>query len=143
MARSSIATAEAPMFCPNPECLDFVEGGVHGEYVDTVTTCPVCGARLVETLPDEHGDRLQTHDASLDAGPACGAPVAVAAFRSRQEAELAMSLLEANGITVFESVDDVGGTYPDMGLSGGTRLLVPEPQVAAAVALLESAPETQ
>ncbi len=130
------------MFCPNPECLDFVEGGVHGEYVETVTTCPVCGARLVATLPAEHGGRLEAQGASLDAEPACGVPVAVAAFRSRQEAKLAMSLLEANGITVFESVDDVGGAYPDMGFSGGTRLLVPEPQVAAAIALLESAPET-
>ena len=130
------------MFCPNPECLDFVEGGVHGEYVETVTTCPVCGARLVATPPGEHEANLPAQDYPAAAEPACGALVAVASFRSRQDADLAISLLDANGITVFESADDVGGAYPAVGFNGGTRLLVPEPQVAAAIALLESAPET-
>lgn len=129
------------MFCPNVECLDFVEGGVHGEYVDTVTVCPVCGARLVERLPEQPEAAPSQRRHVIDPNAVDAALVPVAAFGSRQDAELAMSLLEAHGITVFESADDVGGALPDIGFSEGTRLLVPEPQVGAAIALLEGTGE--
>ena len=35
------------MICPNPECPDQLHSGAPGEYVDGVTTCPVCGEALV------------------------------------------------------------------------------------------------
>jgi len=50
------------LFCPNPECPDFVATGAHGEYVAGVTTCPVCSEYLVDTLPpDGPVSREQTH----------------------------------------------------------------------------------
>jgi hypothetical protein len=39
------------MWCPNRECPDFVEDGQPGEYVDSVATCPKCGAALVPEWP--------------------------------------------------------------------------------------------
>jgi len=39
------------VYCPNHECPDFQEDGVPGEYVDTVSVCPKCGAVLVAEWP--------------------------------------------------------------------------------------------
>ena len=39
------------MYCPNPDCLDRVEEGRAGEYVDGIVTCPRCGATLVTAEP--------------------------------------------------------------------------------------------
>jgi len=41
------------MYCGNLDCPDFAATGKHGEYVAGVTTCPVCGEYLVDTLPPE------------------------------------------------------------------------------------------
>jgi len=38
------------MFCPNKDCPDYLATGKHAEYVDGVTSCPVCGEHLVETI---------------------------------------------------------------------------------------------
>ncbi len=108
------------MFCPNPECPDFVDTGIHGEYVDTIWQCPVCGAKLVHELPartaPEAGDEPEM--AGVEPGPL----VPVGTFLSGQDAELACSLLTANGITAFVS---------------RRGLLVPESQLQDAMALLE------
>lgn len=113
---------EARVFCPNPECPDFVDTGIHGEYVDTVWQCPACGAKLIHELParaaPESGDEPEM--AGVEHGPL----VPVGTFLNRQDAELACSLLTAKGITAFVSHKE---------------LLVPEGQVLAAMALLEEA----
>ncbi len=111
---------EARVFCPNPECPDFVDTGIHGEYVDTIWQCPVCGAKLVRELParaaPEAGGEPEL------SGSEAGSLVSVASYLDRQDAELACSLLTAKGITAFVSHKE---------------LLVSEGQVLAAMALLE------
>jgi hypothetical protein len=37
--------------CPNPACSDRVRLGLAGEYVDSVTVCPQCGAPLHDAKP--------------------------------------------------------------------------------------------
>jgi hypothetical protein len=37
--------------CPNPACPDRVRLGLAGEYVDSVTVCPQCGAPLLDAKP--------------------------------------------------------------------------------------------
>jgi len=108
------------VFCPNQECPDFLDTGIHGEYVDIVWQCPVCGARLVHELPSRAAPDAGDEPELAEAGPL----VPVGTFVNRQNAELARSLLIANGITAF--------------VSGG-ELLVPESQLQDATALLEDA----
>jgi hypothetical protein len=117
------------VFCPNPECPDFRDTGVHGEYVDTIWQCPVCGARLVHELPLEeppHGGdetELTGFEPGLT-GSEVESLVPVGTFLNRQDAELAHSFLTTNGITAF--------------VSRG-KLLVPESRLQDAMALLEEA----
>ena len=47
------------MYCPNHECPDFQEDGVPGEYVDTVSVCPKCGAVLVAEWPPAQPPELE------------------------------------------------------------------------------------
>jgi hypothetical protein len=108
------------VFCPNPECPDFVDTGIHGEYVDIIWQCPVCGAKLVHELPPRAAP--ETGDEPEMAGGEPGSLVSVGSYVYRQEAELACSLLTANGITAFVS---------------RRGLLVPESQLQDAMALLE------
>lgn len=113
---------EMRVFCPNPECPDFGDTGIHGEYVETIWQCPVCGAKLVRELParatPEAGDEPEL------AGFEAESLVPVGTFVNRQDAELACSLLTANGITAFVS---------------RRELLVPESQLQDAMAVLEEA----
>lgn len=52
------------------------------------------------------------------------APVEVARFAYRHLAEMALGILEDEGIPGVVVADDVGGQYP--GLMGSARLVVPE-----------------
>ncbi len=127
------------MYCPNPECLDFVQDGVHGEYVDTVSVCPKCGARLVAgSPPEEPPERTGGERPGAD-GREDDPLVEVASFGYRQDADLAVSYLLARDLEAVVMADDAGGEYPAIGLGTGTRLLVPQSRVAEALALLEEA----
>ena len=130
------------MFCPNRECPDFVESHIHGEYVDGVTVCPVCGATLVEEVAAVQSAASRA-EIQLDAAseteqvpPVAEQVVAVAAFDSRDDAGPALALLAANGVVVIEFLDD-GRDFEDQSeWATCTRLLVPESQAAFAKRLI-------
>ena len=127
------------MYCPNPECLDFIEDGVPGEYLDTVSVCPKCGTRLVAGPPPEALGG-SARDAGLGApGREDDPPVEVASFGSRQDAELAAGYLVARGIEAVVLADDAGGEFAGVGSGSGARVLVPTSRVAEALALLDEA----
>lgn len=63
--------------------------------------------------------------------------VCVKTFADRLQADMARSLLEANGITASVSADDMGGMRPDLAFtSGGVKLFVLDDNAAKALALL-------
>jgi hypothetical protein len=140
------------MFCPNPGCIDFVQDGIHGEYVDTVTVCPKCGAKLVPEVPKTPPPRrrvvVDTAAEDEDAGwagveepapLATGPLVALAAFDYPDEVEPIAALLAANGIAAYQFLDD-GRDFEDKGdVPTCTRLLVPQDQFRRASALVEQA----
>jgi len=134
------------MYCPNPECPDFTETGFPGEYVGGVTVCPFCESYLVEQMPnmnppakqaeqnrtkpeEEEFSTLDELDEDL---------VAIARYNLRQDAELAITYLINQGIDVFESSDDCGGTVPVVDFATGIRLMVPKSQAEQAIALLDN-----
>ncbi|MGV8040048.1 MAG: hypothetical protein AB2L07_08220 [Thermoanaerobaculaceae bacterium] len=102
------------MRCPNPECPDTEWMGKAPSYVEGVTICPRCGT-LLEPEPVEAA--LPEKDL------AAAAPVEVAEFLFRQDAELAASLLEADGIDSVVLADDAGNVNAGVG-AGRVRLLV-------------------
>ena len=61
--------------------------------------------------------------------------IAVGAYATRTDAELAQATLEAEGIPSVISSDDAGGAYP-FDLGGGARLLVAEADAERAAAIL-------
>ncbi|TAM47204.1 MAG: hypothetical protein EPN53_12165 [Acidobacteria bacterium] len=130
------------MYCPNPECLDFIEDGVPGEYVDTVSVCPKCGTRLVAGPPPEALGGSPQEARARAAGREDDPAVEVASFGSRQDAELAAGSLIARGIEAVVLADDAGGEFAGFGSVAGVRVLVPTSRVAEALALLEE-PEPQ
>ena len=130
------------MFCPSPECPDRLESGEPGEYRDGIFTCPRCGATLVP----EHPFPEQEEEQPLPGFPAGdgdgGPPVEVASFNYRQDAELACSMLEANGVPAFVFGDDCGGVDPRIGFGTRTRVMVPASRAEEAASLLrEAAPQ--
>jgi hypothetical protein len=131
------------MYCPNPECLDFVEDGVPGEYVDTVSVCPKCGTRLVSGPPPEAPAARSEGAGVRIGGREDDPPVEVASFGYRQDAELAASYLIARGIEAAVHADDAGGEYAGVGFSTGARVLVPTSRVAEALALLDDADQSR
>jgi hypothetical protein len=59
-------------------------------------------------------------------------------FASRADAELARTVLEANGIPAYVSGDDAGGLHPEIPYGiGGTAVVVPEERYGEAIALLD------
>lgn len=125
------------MFCPNRDCLDFRESGAPGEYREGIVVCPKCGAHLVPELPDMHGtEQPGAESAEEEDGPR-GPLVVVASFNYRQDADLAASMLSANGVRVAVFADDCGGTDPRIGFGSRARVMVPDGQVNVALALLE------
>jgi hypothetical protein len=129
------------MYCANPECPDFKETGSHGEYVEGVTVCPFCGSDLVEQLPklrppEDRDEMGQTEDEQGAIDDVDEELVVIATYNSRPDAELMMTYLGNEGIDVFESPDDCGGTNPAIGFGMGIRLLVPKSQAEQASALI-------
>ena len=122
------------MFCPDPECPDRLESGEPGEYREGIVTCPKCGAALVSTdpFPSEEEPLPDVPILNGQGDP----PVEVASFNYRQDAELARSMLEANGVAAFVFGDDCGGVDPRIGFGTRTRVMVPAGQAAEAAALL-------
>jgi hypothetical protein len=130
------------VFCPNRECPDFVESHIHGEYVDGVTVCPICGAALVEEVAAVRpaAPRLETEQVAVpeteQVAPVAEQVVAVAAFDTHDDAGPALELLAANGVVVVEFLDD-GRDFDDQtDWTTCTRLLVPESHAAFAKRLI-------
>lgn len=64
--------------------------------------------------------------------------VCLGTFASREQANMAKSTLEANGINAAVSADDAGGARPDVGFtSGGAKLFVLDEDVARAIKILD------
>lgn len=63
--------------------------------------------------------------------------VCVKTFADRLQADMARSLLEANGITASVSADDMGGMRPDLAFtSGGVKLFVLDDNADKALEIL-------
>ena len=63
--------------------------------------------------------------------------VCVKTFADRLQADMARSLLEANGIIASVSADDMGGMRPDLAFtSGGVKLFVLDNNADKALAIL-------
>ncbi len=61
-------------------------------------------------------------------------------FSSRVEAEMAASMLAANGIDAYVMNDDSGGMHPNLAFGLGTsEVIVPDEQLDEATALLDDA----
>lgn len=126
------------MFCPNPQCPDLVESGEPGEYREGILTCPKCGASLVPEHPSPPEDDQTSAGVPRDRSPQ-ESPVEVASFNYRHDAEVARSILAANGVEAFVFGDDCGGVHPGIGFGTKTRLMVPASQASEAAALLREA----
>ena len=108
------------MFCPNPKCPDFVATGAHGEYVACVTTCPVCGEYLVDTLPPTtDAPREETHYTDVE-------PV----FQTSDPTEVMVvkGLLESENIpyvtTGAEKFDTFRGALSPMRFNPGAGMVI-------------------
>ena len=69
-----------------------------------------------------------------------GRLVPVAAYPTRDEAEVVQGLLASAGIEASVSADDAGGAFPFV-LSGGAQVLVDESDVDTASEVLAGQPE--
>ena len=125
------------MYCPNPECPDVQESGEPAEYRDDVRVCPKCGAALAPGAPPDAREDGGT--GGPDEEGSSGPLVAVASFNYRQDAELAVSFLLANGVEAAVFADDCGGTDPRVGFGSRARVMVPEGRAELATTLLDQA----
>ena len=64
-------------------------------------------------------------------------PTIVRTFSDRGEAEIARSLLEAEGIEASLAADDMGGNTPPLDFSSGLQLVVDAADVGRARTLLD------
>jgi Putative prokaryotic signal transducing protein len=64
--------------------------------------------------------------------------VAIRTFATEFEAQLAMAILEANGIPALILHDDAGGMIPSLTFVRGVRLAVRREHARAALALLDA-----
>lgn len=64
-------------------------------------------------------------------------PTIVRTFSDRGEAEIARSLLEAEGIPALVSADDMGGSTPSLDFASGLQLCVDANDVERARELLD------
>jgi hypothetical protein len=124
------------VFCPNRECVDFRETGEPGEYREGIAVCPKCGTRLVARPPVLHEAEAAGPEGAGEEEVA-GPLVAVAAFNFHQDADLAVSMLRANGVQAVTFADDCGTNYASIGFGSPNRVMVPESQAKLAMALLE------
>ena len=124
------------MYCPNRECVDFEETGEPGEYRDDIEMCPKCGACLVHERPDLTPDDGLAPEDEEDAGLPEEPVATAAAFENRQDADLAASMLRANGVPTL--VVGVGwGGDPRVDFGSRVRLMVSERDLPLARELLE------
>lgn len=135
------------MYCPNRECPDFVDDGKPGEYVQTVTRCPKCGAALRSGSPPpdfadsddipSSQDLDQPVDPPVAAPPPAGPLVALAAFEHAEDCEPLVTALTAAGIEAFQFFDD-GRDFDEPGdVPICTRVLVPDSQATLAARVAE------
>jgi hypothetical protein len=117
------------MYCPNLQCPDFLQRGIHGEYREGFTVCPECDSLLMTESPEP----------AWGEDPILGTLIPVAAYSYRHEADLAASMLLANGIQAVVAGDDCGSVDPALGFATRTRVIVEASQAATASALLEEA----
>ena len=108
------------MFCPNPKCPDFVATGAHGEFVAGMTTCPVCGEYLVDTLPPTtDAPREETHYTDVE-------PVFQTSYPT--EVMVVKGLLESENIpyvtTGAEKFDTFRGALSPMRFNPGAGMVV-------------------
>jgi len=108
------------LFCPNPKCPDFVATGAHGEFVAGMTTCPVCGEYLVDTLPPTtDAPREETHYTDVE-------PV----FQTSDPTEVMVvkGLLESENIpyvtTGAEKFDTFRGALSPMRFNPGAGMVI-------------------
>lgn len=119
------------MRCPNPECPDAQLLHEGASYVEGVSVCPLCGATLVE------------EDAEQEVGPVDAEPeaepdlVELATFMQRQDADMALSCLAADGIPSLVMADDCGMVNAGVGIAN-VRLLVAAEDLDRARELLAS-----
>jgi hypothetical protein len=67
--------------------------------------------------------------------------IAIATFRTREDAEIVRGLLTSAGIAARVAADDAGGAYP-FALAGGVEVVIDErDRDAAATVLADRAPE--
>lgn len=133
------------MYCPNLECPDYVEDGRPGEYVDTVTVCPKCGATLIAEMPGRPRPRMRdaAWDAAIDGDgslpvpppPPAGLLVAVAAFDYPDEADALVRVLSDRGIAAYQFFDDGRDFEEESAVAPCTRVLVAESQAESAATL--------
>lgn len=122
------------MYCPNDDCPDFLKYGLRGEYRDSLTSCPKCGAQLLRGAPPSEPALPVPTQQDV---PGFAAPlVQVAAFLSQHEADLAVSYLVSQGIDAMVSSDNCGGVRPELGFATNSRVLVPTDQADEAAARL-------
>ena len=125
------------MYCPNDDCPDFLKYGLRGEYRESLTTCPKCGAHLLPGSP--LSDPGIPEPVQQDAPGFSGPIVRVAAFLTQHEADLACSFLASQGIDAMVSSDNCGGLRPELGFATNSRVLVPGHQADEAAQLLSEA----
>jgi hypothetical protein len=127
------------MYCTNPECPDFLQSGIHGEYREGLTVCPKCDAPLVPERPHPPASEVPEGLVGLALPPLPGPLVALASFNFRQDADLVVSMLLANGVNAVVACDDCGALDPGLGFGTRARVLVAASQVEVASALLAQA----
>jgi len=127
------------MYCPNEQCPDVLQWGIHGEYRDGITICPKCGMTLVQERPQPEIAEGFEKPVTPQLPPVPGPLVTLAAFNYRHDADLAVSMLLANGISAVVAADDCGTLDPALGFGTRSRVLVDASQVEAASGLLEQA----
>ena len=108
------------MYCP--EC--------RSEYVEGVNECVDCQVALVAELPPLEEEEYDYEHF-----------VTFKTFLSRPEAELAHSVLDANGIEAFISSDDAGGSRPELAFLRGVKVLVHQNDLQKAEELFAELPK--
>lgn len=120
--------------CPNPDCPFLARMGEVSEYQDHVEYCIDCGEALVSgEAPTQLSVALPT---TSDQPPSLRV---VATFLQVMEANAWRARLEAEGIPAFVADEQVGSIFGgfDAYVTGGVRLLVPEPEFERARSVLE------